>query len=51
MERFRLGYVTSLQLKDAEKSFLDAEGRLVTARYDAKTAETELMRLNGVLIK
>ncbi|MFI5148279.1 MAG: TolC family protein [Bacteroidia bacterium] len=51
MERFRLGYVTSLQLKDAEKSFLDAESRLVTARYDAKTAETELMRLNGVLIK
>jgi outer membrane protein len=51
MERFRLGYVTSLQLKDAEKSFIDAEGRLVAARYDAKTAETELMRLNGVLIK
>ncbi|HEV7231501.1 MAG TPA: TolC family protein [Bacteroidia bacterium] len=51
LERFRLGYVTSLQLKDAQKSFIDAEGRLVSARYDAKVAETELMRLNGALVK
>jgi outer membrane protein len=51
LERFRLGYVTSLQLKDAQKSFVDAESRLVSARYDAKVAETELMRLNGALVK
>jgi outer membrane protein len=51
LERFRLGYVTSLQLKDAQKSFLDAESRLVSARYDAKVSETELMRLNGALVK
>jgi outer membrane protein len=51
LERFRLGYVTSLQLKDAQKSFLDAESRLVAARYDAKVSETELMRLNGALVK
>jgi len=50
LERFRLGYVTSLQLKDAQKSFLDAESRLVAARYDAKVSETELMRLNGALV-
>jgi outer membrane protein len=51
LERFRLGYVTSLQLKDAQKSFLDAESRLVSARYDAKVSETELLRLNGTLVK
>ena len=51
LERFRLGYVTSLQLKDAQKSFVDAESRLVSARYDAKVAETELMRLNGDLVR
>jgi outer membrane protein TolC len=51
LERFRLGYVTSLQLKDAQKSFLDAESRLVSARYDAKISETELNRLNGTLVK
>jgi outer membrane protein len=50
LERFRLGYVTSLQLKDAQKSFLDAESRLVAARYDAKVSETELKRLNGALL-
>ncbi len=51
LERFRLGYVTSLQLKDAQQSFLNAESRLVAARYDAKVSETELMRLNGALVK
>jgi outer membrane protein len=51
LERFRLGSITSLQLKDAQKSFLDAETRLVSARFEAKAAETDLMRMNGDLVK
>ncbi len=51
MARFRLGHISSLQLKDAQQSYLDAVSRLVSARYDAKVSETELMRLNGVLVK
>ncbi|MFM7023993.1 MAG: TolC family protein [Flavobacteriales bacterium] len=51
LERFRLGSSSSLELKQAQKSFEDAQLRLVTARYDTKIAETELMRLNGTLVK
>lgn len=51
LERFRLGNSTSIELKVAQKSFEDAQTRLVNARYSAKTAETELMRLNGMLVK
>ncbi|MFZ9955927.1 MAG: TolC family protein [Flavobacteriales bacterium] len=51
MERFRLGSSSTLELKAAQKSYEDAQVRLVNARYDAKTNEIELMRLNGMLIK
>jgi len=51
LERFRLGNFTSIELKTAQKSFEDAQSRLVNARYAAKADETELMRLNGMLVK
>jgi outer membrane protein TolC len=51
MERYRLGSSSSIELKDAQQSYEDSEGRVVQARYDAKVAETELMRLNGQLVK
>ena len=50
-ERFRSGLYTSLQLKDAQSSFQDAEVRLVQVQYATKLAETELMRLNGSLVR
>ena len=50
-ERFRTGLSTSLELKNAQYSFQNAEARLVQAQYDAKMSETELMRLNGELVK
>jgi len=50
-ERFRIGNGTQLELKEAQKSLDDAQNRTVSARYDAKIAETELMRLNGELVK
>ena len=51
LERFRLGNSNTIELKVAQKSFDDAQTRLVNARYDAKVSETELMRLNGMLVK
>lgn len=51
MERYRLGNASNLELKDAQRSFEEAQSRLVSARYDAKLAETELLRLNGMLVK
>ncbi len=51
MERFRIGKSIQLELQEAQKSLEDAENRTTSARYDAKIAETELMRLNGELVK
>jgi outer membrane protein len=50
-ERFRTGLSSSLELKNAQLSFQDAEVRLVQAQYAAKVSETSLMKLNGELVK
>jgi len=50
-ERFRTGLSNSLELKNAQLSFQDAEVRLVQAQYAAKVSETSLMKLNGELVK
>lgn len=49
MERLRLGTIASLELRDAQENFVSAETRLVSARFESKRAETELLRLAGRL--
>lgn len=48
---YKLNSTTLIQLKEAEKSLQDAYTRLITARYNTKVAETELLRLKGDLVK
>jgi len=49
LERFRLGAISSLEFREAQRTFLDAENRLINAKYDAKLAETGLLQLSGQL--
>ena len=51
LEAFRIGKISSLELKDVQKSFDDVQVRVINARYDAKIAEAQLMHINGVLVK
>jgi len=51
LERFRLTQSTAIELREAQISFVNAQTRLVNARYAAKVAETELLRLQGELVK
>lgn len=48
-EQYRLSAITSVELRDTQRIFLDASARLIGARFDAKVAETELLRLVGEL--
>lgn len=50
-ERLKQGVTTSLELREAQKSLQDAYIRLISARYNTKVAETELMRLRGDLLR
>jgi len=51
LESFKRGIVTNIELRTAQQSLADAYNRLITARYNAKVAETELLRLKGDLLK
>lgn len=48
-DRYRVGTLIPVELREAQNAYVSAEGRLVSARYDAKLAETELLRLSGRL--
>jgi outer membrane protein len=51
MERYKVGNGTSIELQQAQQSFDTAQVRLVTARYNAITAEINLKRLKGDYVK
>ncbi|MBK9400639.1 MAG: TolC family protein [Bacteroidetes bacterium] len=45
LERLRSGLSTSLEIQEAQRSYQDTVGRLLSAKYNAKIAETEILRL------
>jgi len=50
-ESYKLEAATLVQLREAQLSLAQAYDRLITARYNLKLAETELLRLKGDIIK
>jgi outer membrane protein TolC len=51
MERYKLGRSTILELKQLQKLYEDSLVRTIIARYDAKFAAIELLRLSGQLLR
>lgn len=50
-EQYKVGVITSIELRDAQLNLLNSELRLFTAQYENKLNETELLRLTGDLVK
>ena len=50
LQRFTLGTTTAIELREVQRTRLETETRLIAALYEAKVAETELMRLSGRLL-
>lgn len=48
---FKLGQVSSLEVKEAQQSLADARFRLISARYNAKLSEINLLQLKGRLLQ
>ncbi len=51
LESFKRGVNTFIELRTAQQSLAEAYNRLISSRYNAKLAETELLRLNGSLLQ
>jgi len=46
-ERYLLGNLSGLEMREAQKSLLDAEESLLQAQYDAKICEISLLQISG----
>ncbi|OGX85896.1 TolC family protein [Hymenobacter glacialis] len=51
LERYRLGLLTPIALREAQRTQLNAEVRLLDIRFQAKQAETVLRRLSGGMVQ
>ena len=50
LEQFEQGTITSIELREVQEQFIQAESRLLTVQFEAKQAEVELLRLSGRLL-
>jgi len=50
LEQFEVGTITSVELREVQEQFIQAESRVLTAQFEAKQAEVELLRLSGQLL-
>lgn len=47
MERYMLGDLSGIEMREAQKSLLDAEERLLAAKYNTKLCEISLLQISG----
>ncbi|WP_372947752.1 TolC family protein [Mariniphaga sp.] len=47
LERYRLGALSGLELREVQKSLLDAEERLISVKFQTKLAEISLLQIAG----
>ena len=50
LERYRLGSLSGLELREVQKSLLDAEERLISVKFQTKLAEISLMQISGKIM-
>jgi outer membrane protein len=48
-EKYRLGSLNNVEFRESQSNLVEAEQRLLSALYQCKLAETELLRLSGQL--
>ena len=46
-ERYLLGDISGIEMREAQKSLLDAEERIIVAEYNTKLCEISLLQLSG----
>lgn len=51
LERYRLGNLSGIDLREVQKSLLDASQRLISVEYQAKLAEISLMLISGNIME
>ena len=50
-EQYKVGVITAIELRDAQQNYVLSQTRLTASEFDAKVAETELLRLSADIFK
>lgn len=50
MERYKLESLSGIELREVQKSLLDAEERLISVKFQTKLAEISLMQISGKIM-
>jgi outer membrane protein TolC len=50
IERYKLGSLAGLELREVQKSLLEAEERLISVKYQTKIAEISLLQISGKIM-
>jgi len=50
LERYRIGSISALELRDVQSKYAAASSRLISAKFQAKSSETELLAIGGLLL-
>jgi outer membrane protein TolC len=51
LERYKIGVTTLLEVQDVQRNAVAASSRLISAVFNAKLAETELLRLSSQIVQ
>ena len=51
LERYKLGNLSGIDLREVQKSLLDAEERLISVKYQTKLAEISLLLISGKIME
>lgn len=51
LERYKLGSLSGIELREVQKSLLDAEERLISVKYSTKLAEITLYQISGNIMQ
>ncbi|MBM2816778.1 MAG: TolC family protein [Ignavibacteria bacterium] len=49
LERYKIGNYSSLELRQAQKNYIASQSRLISAKFDVKMTEKELLRICGLM--
>ena len=50
-EKYRLGSINDIELRETQKKYIDAQYQLLLSQFRAKQAEIELLRTSGELVR
>jgi outer membrane protein TolC len=50
-EKYKLGSINDIELREIQKKLIDAEYQLISSQFEAKKSEVELHRLSGELLR